>query len=87
MWTCLILWCAYQFDVDDDLEKTPAQRRGLGTDVAIVSSMVFLAQITQALLLGSVVAAVGSTTAIICAAAVFAGCGALSARKVLYLDL
>jgi solute carrier family 45 protein 1/2/4 len=61
--------------------------RGLGTDVAIVSSMVFLAQMTQALILGSIVAAVGSTTAIVCAASVFAACGALSATKVLYLDL
>lgn len=64
-----------------------SQVRGLGTDVAIVSSMVFLAQITQALTLGAIVTAVGSTTAIVCAAAVFASCGAMCATKVLYLDL
>lgn len=64
-----------------------SQVRGLGTDVAIVSSMVFLAQITQALTLGAIVTAVGSTTAIVCAAAVFASCGAVCATKVLYLDL
>lgn len=68
------------------MEKPP-QMRGLGTDVAIVSSMVFLAQITQALTLGTVVTMVGSTTAIVFAASVFAACGALCARKVLYLDL
>jgi len=61
--------------------------RGLGTDVAIVSSMVFLAQITQSLVLGNVVAATGSTTAIVFAAAVFATCGALASTKVLYLDI
>lgn len=68
------------------MEK-PLQRRGLGTDVAIVSSMVFLAQITQAITLGTIVTAVGSTTAIVCAASVFAMCGAVCATKVLYLDL
>ncbi|ODM96455.1 Membrane-associated transporter protein, partial [Orchesella cincta] len=79
---------AETFDVDvDDLMDKPTQMRGLGTDVAIVSSMVFLAQITQALTLGTIVTAVGSTTAIVFAAAVFASCGALCARKVLYLDL
>ncbi len=61
--------------------------RGLGTDVAIVSSMVFLAQMTQALVLGSIVTMVGSTTAIVVAASIFSACGAVSATKVLYLDL
>lgn len=62
-------------------------KRGLGTDVAIVSSMVFLAQMTQAIVLGSVVNAVGSVTAIVVAASIFAFCGALCATKVMYLDL
>jgi len=79
----------YQFDVDtDDLIEKPSQLpRGLGTDVAVVSSMVFLAQITQSLTLGSVVTFAGTTTAIILAAALFAALGALSATRVLYLDL
>jgi solute carrier family 45 protein 1/2/4 len=71
----------------DDLVRKPSQMRGLGTDVAIVSSMVFLAQMTQALTLGSIVAATGTTTAIVFAASLFASCGALAATKVLYLDL
>ena len=73
--------------IDDLVATPPHQTRGLGTDVAIVSSMVFLAQITQAVILGHVVTVVGSTTAIIFAASIFAGCGALAATKVLYLDL
>ena len=71
----------------DDLVGKPSQLRGLGTDVAVVSSMVFLAQMTQSVILGNVVAATGTTTAIVLAAALFAACGALAATKVLYLDL
>ncbi|CAG7659647.1 unnamed protein product [Allacma fusca] len=79
---------AEMFDVDhDDLVQKPNLKRGLGTDVAIVSSMVFLAQMTQAVILGSVVTAAGTPTAIVYAAAIFASCGALAATKVLYLDL
>ncbi len=71
----------------DDLVGRPTQLRGLGTDVAVVSSMVFLAQMTQSLILGNVVAAAGTTTAIVIAASIFAACGGLAATKVLYLDL
>jgi hypothetical protein len=49
--------------------------------------MVFLAQMTQSLILGNVVAAAGTTTAIVIAASIFAACGGLAATKVLYLDL
>ena len=63
------------------------QVRGLGTDVAIVSSMVFLAQFILSLCMGSIISAVGSTTAVVCAASVLAFCGAISATQVVYLDL
>lgn len=63
------------------------QVRGLGTDVAIISSMVFLAQFILSLCMGSIIAAVGSTTAVVCAASVLAACGAISATQVIYLDL
>ena len=63
------------------------QVRGLGTDVAIVSSMVFLAQFILSSCMGSIVAAVGSTTAVVCAASLLAACGSLTATKVTYLDL
>lgn len=67
--------------------ESHAQVRGLGTDVAIVSSMVFLAQLTLSCFMGSLVAAVGSTTAVVAVAAVLSFCGALIATQVTYLDL
>lgn len=70
-----------------DASVAPQQVRGLGTDVAIVSSMVFLAQFIQALCVGSLVSAVGSTVAVVAVAAFLAFCGAVSATQVEYLDL
>ncbi|KAG8231465.1 hypothetical protein J437_LFUL000182 [Ladona fulva] len=67
--------------------ETHAQVRGLGTDVAIVSSMVFLAQLTLSCFMGSLVAAVGSTTTVVAVAATLSFCGALIATQVTYLDL
>ncbi|KAK7080404.1 hypothetical protein SK128_024266 [Halocaridina rubra] len=64
-----------------------SQVRGLGTDVAIVSSMVFLAQFILSSCMGSIIAAVGSTTAVVCAASILAAFGALTATQVVYLDL
>ncbi|XP_053646191.2 membrane-associated transporter protein isoform X1 [Cherax quadricarinatus] len=63
------------------------QVRGLGTDVAIVSSMVFLAQFILSSCMGSIISAVGSTTAVVCAASFLAACGAVTATQVVYLDL
>jgi len=63
------------------------QVRGIGTDIAIVSCMVFLAQFILSSLMGSIVAASGSTVAVIVCAAVLSFCGALSAHCVTYQDL
>jgi len=63
------------------------QVRGIGTDIAIVSCMVFLAQFILSSLMGSIVAASGSTVAVIVCAAVLSFCGAVSAHFVSYLDL
>lgn len=63
------------------------QVRGLGTDVAIVSCMVFLAQFILSLSMGSIIAATGSTVAVIVAASVLSFCGAVSACFVNYMDL
>ena len=46
------------------------QVRGIGTDIAIVSCMVFLAQFLLSSLMGSLVKAAGSTVAVIICAAV-----------------
>ncbi|EFX86786.1 hypothetical protein DAPPUDRAFT_207948 [Daphnia pulex] len=61
--------------------------RGLGTDVALVSSMVFLAQFILSSSMGSIISAAGSTTAVIVSAAVLSFCGSMSASQVMYLDL
>ncbi|KAM7282607.1 hypothetical protein ISCGN_002753 [Ixodes scapularis] len=62
--------------------------RGLGTDVAIVSSMMFPAQLLLSLCAGPLVGlAGGSVTAIMCGAAVLSACGALSATWVTYHNL
>lgn len=61
--------------------------RGIGTDVGIVSSMVFLAQFILSLSMGSIISAAGTTTAVIVAASVLSFCGSCSALFVTYLDL
>lgn len=61
--------------------------RGLGTDVAIVSSMVFLAQFFLSCCLGTIVSLSGTTTAVVCVASTLAACGAISATQIMYLDL
>ncbi|XP_077275773.1 loss of visual transmission isoform X2 [Temnothorax americanus] len=61
--------------------------RGLGTDVAIVSSMVFLAQFLLSCCLGTIVSFTGTTAAVIYVASILALCGAASATRIMYLDL
>ncbi|XP_032688047.1 proton-associated sugar transporter A [Odontomachus brunneus] len=61
--------------------------RGLGTDVAIVSSMVFLAQFLLSCCLGTIVSLSGTTAAVVYIASVLAMCGAASATQIMYLDL
>jgi len=63
------------------------QVRGIGTDIAIVSCMVFLAQFILSSLMGSIVAAAGSTVAVVICASVLSLCGAISANFVSYMDL
>ncbi|ESO93540.1 hypothetical protein LOTGIDRAFT_119222 [Lottia gigantea] len=63
------------------------QIRGLGTDVALVSSMVFLAQFLLSICVGSIINAVKSTVAVVAAAAILSFCGAISATQVVYLNL
>ncbi|GFU08344.1 membrane-associated transporter protein [Nephila pilipes] len=61
--------------------------RGIGTDIAAVSSMVFLSQFILSMLMGTITEAVGSNVATVCAAAILSFCGAMSATQVLYLDI
>ncbi|XP_020292465.1 proton-associated sugar transporter A [Pseudomyrmex gracilis] len=61
--------------------------RGLGTDIAIVSSMVFLAQFLLSCCLGTIVSLSNSTAAVVYVASILATCGAASATQIMYLDL
>lgn len=68
-------------------ENVPLKKtRGLGTDVAVISSMMFVAQIIISLTIGKVIKIIG-TSAVIYAASLFSVCAALMASQVLYMDL
>ncbi|KAI8424149.1 hypothetical protein MSG28_002743 [Choristoneura fumiferana] len=64
-----------------------SEERGLGTDVAVVSSCVFVAQLLVSVLMGLAVKASGSTAAVVAVAAALAAAAAISATKITYLDL
>lgn len=55
--------------------------------MAVVSSMVFLAQFVLSLSMGPLIAASGTTTATVVGAAVLSFCGCVAASRVFYLDL
>ena len=74
-------------DIVEDVSPPQTQVRGLGTDVAIVSSMVFLAQFLLSVAMGTIMAAIGSTVTVLVVSSVLSFCGALTALKVTYLDL
>ncbi|ELU07954.1 hypothetical protein CAPTEDRAFT_23351, partial [Capitella teleta] len=78
------------FGDDDESESQSnmvSEVRGLGTDVAVVSSMVFVAQFLLSSCMGSIVQSLGTTKAVMGAAAMLSACGALCATKVVYLGL
>jgi len=74
-------------EVGDVIGSQTDQVRGIGTDVAIVSCMVFLAQFILSSLMGTIVSSSGSTVAVVVCAAVLSFCGAISASFVTYMDL
>ncbi|UJR15709.1 hypothetical protein I4U23_002644 [Adineta vaga] len=61
------------------------QVRGIGTDVAVVSSMVFLAQLCLSSTMGTLIHLAGSTVVVTVVASFLSICGAISATQVLYL--
>ena len=63
------------------------QIRGLGTDVAVIQSMVFVAQFFLSLCMGSIVQAVDSTVAVVVSACILSFLGSLMATQVLYAGL
>ncbi|CAF2881190.1 unnamed protein product [Rotaria sp. Silwood2] len=66
--------------------NTNGQIRGIGTDVAIVSSMVFLAQLLLSLTMGTFIYLAGSTVIVTILASILSICGAISATQVLYAE-
>ncbi|XP_037828373.1 proton-associated sugar transporter A [Lucilia sericata] len=76
----------FELDVDGTA-KLGSSVRGLGTDVAIVSSMVFLAQFILSICMGTIVSVSGTTTAVVSTASFLSFCGAISATQIMYLDL
>lgn len=78
----------FQFELDGT--GTPhlsSNARGLGTDIAVVSSMVFLAQFILSICMGTIVRLSGTTTAVVGMASFLSFCGAIAATKIMYLDL
>lgn len=61
------------------------QARGLGTDVAIISSMVFIAQLIVSLSVGPLVAWMETTCAILYASTFLSFAAAIAAMFVLYV--
>ncbi len=61
------------------------QIRGIGTDIAVVSSMVFLAQLCLSSTMGTLIHLANSTVIVTIVASFLSICGAISATKVLYI--
>lgn len=61
--------------------------RGLGTDCGIVASMLFVAQFTMSLSIGSFITAIGSVSAVLYAASFFSFLAAVSGCFVVYMDM
>lgn len=63
------------------------KERGIGTDVAVISSCVFVAQLLISFIMGFAVKSIGSTAAVVGVAALLAAAAAITATKITYLDL
>jgi solute carrier family 45 protein 1/2/4 len=61
--------------------------RGLGTDCGIVGSMLFVAQFTMSLSIGSIIIILDTTAAVLYAASFFSFLAAISGCFVIYMDL
>lgn len=76
------------FAIDSCGDPIPqTQIRGLGTDVSVIGSCIFVAQFLLSICMGGIVAYAQTTTAVVITGAVLAVCAAAAASKVMYLDL
>jgi solute carrier family 45 protein 1/2/4 len=76
-----------QFKFKDGKYVKCTQNRGLGGDIAIMGSMLFLAQLVLSLCMGPFIQCLGSMVAIVVSASFFAFMAALTATQVVYMDL
>lgn len=76
------------FEIDSCGDPIPQKQiRGLGTDVSVIGSCIFVAQFLLSICMGGIVAYAQTTTAVVITGAVLAICAAFAASKVMYLDL
>lgn len=66
---------------------TSTQIRGLGTDVSILHSMIFVGQMIVSFTSGPLINLISSVQAVIYAAGAFAALSAISATQIVYMDL
>jgi solute carrier family 45, member 1/2/4 len=72
----------------EKVEDAPVEiERGLGTDCGIVGSMLFVAQFTMSLSIGSFITLIGSVSAVLYAASFFSFLAAVSGCFVVYMDM
>ncbi|XP_025423746.1 proton-associated sugar transporter A [Sipha flava] len=92
MFTMPYLLIAHYHSTNTFVENTRDQEsndqvRGLGTDVAVVSSMVFVAQFILSMCMGTIVSVSGTTSAVVYTASFLAFCASIVATQIVYLDL
>lgn len=75
------------FKAKKGVEIQSTQIRGVGTDVSILHSMIFVGQIIVSLTSGPLISLISSVTAVIYAAGIFACLSAICATQIMYMDL
>ncbi|KAL5285366.1 hypothetical protein ACFFRR_007219 [Megaselia abdita] len=73
------------FKIKDGKTVPLASKRGLGTDIAVVGSMVFIGQLIMSLCIGYFINYIGSTSAVIYASSFLSFCACISSLFVLYI--
>ena len=67
-------------------EKINNDKRGLGTDLSFVSSMVFIAQFILSFFVGSLIKLIGTKSVVIYLSSILSFAAAITSTKLLYLD-
>ena len=67
-------------------KKINNDKRGLGTDLSFVSSMVFIAQFILSFFVGSLIKLIGTKSVVIYLSSILSFAAAITSTKLLYLD-